>query len=143
MLKIASFLLIFILTLVTVQGRIEKRRPYNSSSSTSAGDKRNQALEFLQRSLTVILETGRLDIQKVIDKAAKHAIVAKGRTDMFQAYERFLDRQCKEEDDLEGRKKTVRKGWKTLEEKLFYLDGLDMHNSCFVQGITFPGVAYD
>ena len=105
--------------------------------------KRDRALDFLRRSLKVILETNRSEVIKAIDKAAKHAIVVKGRAEMFQAYDQFLENQCIEEVRLDGKKTSVKKGWKVLEEELFYLDKLDMHNACFTSGIVFPSIMYD
>lgn len=126
-----------------------KRKPRRRSSSSSSssvdpdGDKRDQAIIFLRRTLNVILESNKLELSKVIGKEQKHDLVKKARFEMFQALDDFMISHCSEERTDSAKKTAIMRAWRALNEYLFMSEKLDFHNGCLNSDVVFPSVIYD
>lgn len=143
--QLRSLILILILTIVsaTVMALESRYRPrHDSTTLTSADERRDQNISLLRRRLNVILENKKLDINQVVAKGQKHSIIEAGRVEMYKALDDYLNRQCEVDDDIDDQKVTLSKGRKALYDFLFHLDGLDYHNGCFSAGVKFPSVIY-
>lgn len=144
-------ILVLIISLASSVGAVadKKRKPRHRSSSSSSHStdpeevKRDQAIAFLRRSLTVILEGHKMEIAKVIAKDQKHDLVKKRRLEMFDAYDQFMVNHCQDEFDGQGKKASIMRSYKALTENIFLLDKTDFHNSCLTSDVVYPSVVYD
>lgn len=126
-----------------------KRKPRRRSSSSSSssvdpdGEKRDQAIVFLRRTLNVAFESNKLELAKVMGKEQKHNLIMKARSEMFQAYDDFMISHCPEERSDSSKKTAIMRAWRALSEYLFMAEKLDFHNGCLNSDVVFPSVIYD
>jgi hypothetical protein len=82
-------------------------------------------------------------VKKAENIAIQHMVIKGARENMFSIYDGYLDGHCREESEMDDKKKIVKGAWKIVTDYLFKLDRIDMHNGCFTSGIEFPSVIYD